>query len=389
MPARRHDSLLFTIVVSVVAALAAIPMALVLALSGEPISLVLAALFALLPVGPLIACYLWLDRYEPEPKTLLSLGLVWGAFVATLLALLLQGVGGFVAGWSNEFSLAVVAPVTEEATKGLFLVLLWLWRRQEFDGVLDGIVYAGMVGIGFAFTENILYLSASYNGTDAGQPGGLTELGVTFVMRGLASPFAHPLFTAFLGIGLGLAVSSRSTVVRVLAPLGGYGLAVATHAAWNGSTLVAHGAGFIGVYLIVMIPMFLAMVGLAIWVRSQERVLLARALGDASSRGLIPPQDIAHVVDLGARRRARSFARSNGSDRGLAAMRDYQQAAVELGYLHHRVLRGTAPKDFAARGQAFVERMHAVRPLIAFPQTYGQPVAPPLVQPRTPGGRHR
>ena len=52
------------------------------------------------------------------------------------------------------------APVTEEASKGLFLLLLLWWRRAELDGVLDGIVYAGMVGIGFAFTENILYLAA-------------------------------------------------------------------------------------------------------------------------------------------------------------------------------------------------------------------------------------
>ena len=49
-------------------------------------------------------------------------------------------------------------PVTEEASKGLFLLLLLWWRRAELDGILDGIVYAGMVGIGFAFVENILYL---------------------------------------------------------------------------------------------------------------------------------------------------------------------------------------------------------------------------------------
>ena len=48
-------------------------------------------------------------------------------------------------------------------------------------------------------------------------------------------------------------------------------------------------------------------------------------------------------------------------------MRDYQQAAVELGFLHHRYLRGTPPPDFAARGQQYVERLTAVRPYISFP----------------------
>lgn len=377
MPVRRHDSLVFTVVVSLIAACAAIPIAVLMALSGEGPSVVLGAIFALIPVGPLMACYLWLDRYEPEPKSLLALGLAWGAFVATLLALLVQGVGGFVAGWSEVASLAIVAPVSEEATKGLFLVLLLIWRRQEFDGVLDGIVYAGMVGMGFAFTENILYLSAAYNGTDGGAPGGLPGLGVLFVIRCIASPFAHPLFTAFIGIGIGLAVSSRSRLFRIAAPIGGYLLAVGLHAAWNASTLLADGVGFIGIYLVVMIPMFVLMVGFAVWVRSHERDLLLRALRDAAARGLIPAGDIGHVVDLGARRQARLFAKAHGGVTGLRAMRDYQQAAIELGYLHHRVLRGTAPRDFVVRGQDFVERLHAVRPWIAFPT------------PLPAGGRHR
>ena len=119
----------------------------------------------------------------------------------------------------------VVAPVTEEVTKGAFLVLLLWWRRHELDGVLDGIVYAGMVGVGFAYTENILYLAAAYDGTDGLGPGGTTALTSTFVVRCLISPFAHPFFTAFIGIGVGLAIASRRTSVRLLAPVVGLALA--------------------------------------------------------------------------------------------------------------------------------------------------------------------
>jgi RsiW-degrading membrane proteinase PrsW (M82 family) len=370
MPVRHRESVVFTAVISVVAAVAAIPMAIVLALSGGGGVVLLAALFAAIPVGPLIACYLWLDRYEPEPKSLLLIGLAWGAFVSTLLAIVVQGVGGFVAGWDERTSAVLVAPISEEATKGLFLVLLLLWRRHELDGVLDGIVYAGMVGIGFAFTENILYLAAAYNGTDGFGPGGIEGLGTIFVIRCLASPFAHPLFTAFIGIGVGLAILNRSPLVRVVAPLAGYTLAVLTHAAWNGSTLVGDGAAFVLAYVVVMVPGFLMVVGFAIWMRTRERTLLLASLGDAAHRGLIAHADIPHVVDLGARRRARRFARSHGGQRGLAAMREFQQAAIELGYLHHRFLRGTAPHDFEVRGQAFVARMQAARPWIAFPTTH-------------------
>jgi protease PrsW len=370
MPARRRESVVFTVVISVVAALAAIPIAIVLALSGASSVVFLAAAFALVPVGPVIACYLWLDRYEPEPKSLLLTGLAWGAFVATFLALLVQGIGGLVVPLSPKLASILVAPLTEEATKGLFLVLLLIWRRQELDGVLDGLVYAGMVGTGFAFTENILYLAAAYNGTDGIGPGGVEGLGTLFVIRCLASPFAHPFFTAFTGIGVGLAIASRSNAVRVGAPLAGYCFAVLGHAAWNASTFISDGIGFFVVYVIVMVPAFLSLAGFAIWTRGREKKLLTAALYDAAQRGLIPPEDVAQVVDLSGRRSARRFAKEHGGSRGLDAMREYQQAAIELGYLHHRFLNGTAPRDFAQRGQVFVDRMQAVRPWIAFPTPY-------------------
>ncbi|MEZ5096975.1 MAG: PrsW family glutamic-type intramembrane protease [Nocardioides sp.] len=50
------------------------------------------------------------------------------------------------------------------------------------------------------------------------------------VLRCLVSPFAHPLFTAFTGIGVGVAASSRSAAVRFFAPVLGYCAAVAAHA---------------------------------------------------------------------------------------------------------------------------------------------------------------
>ena len=97
--------------------------------------------------------------------------------------------------------------------------------------MLDGIVYAGMVGVGFAFTENILYLAAAYDGTDGLGPGGTTALTATFVVRCLISPFAHPFFTAFIGIGVGVAIASRRTWVRLLAPVGRPGAAALLHGA--------------------------------------------------------------------------------------------------------------------------------------------------------------
>jgi protease PrsW len=366
MPRVRRENLAFTVVVTVLVCLGALPILFIVAASGAPRSMLLATVLAALPVAPLVACYLWLDRYEPEPKRLLLLGLLWGGFVATAAALLVQGIGGVVVGFSNRESLAVVAPVTEEFAKGLFLVLLLWWRRQELDGILDGIVYAGMVGIGFAFVENIFYLAAAYNGTDGMGPGGTSALGSVFVIRCLFSPFAHPLFTTFIGIGVGVAVGSRSRAVRVAAPLAGYAVAVLAHGLWNGSTLYGF-SGFVGVYLVLMAPAFLGLVGLAVWARHSEQRMLAAALTDAARRGLIPATDIGWIVDLRARRYGREYARQHGGEAAYRAMRDYQQAAIELGFLHYRYLRGTPPPDFASRGREHVARINAARPHVAFP----------------------
>jgi protease PrsW len=366
MASARRDSRAFTIIVIVLVCLGALPMLLLITLSNAPGITVLATVLAAVPVVPLVLCYLWLDRYEPEPRRLLLMGLLWGAFAATFGALVVEGVGGLFPGVSDEVGLAVVAPVSEEATKGLFLLFLLWWRRAELDGILDGIVYAGMVGIGFAFTENILYLGAAYDGTDATGPGGLAGVTGTFVVRCLFSPFAHPLFTAFTGIGVGIAVSTRSPFWRWAAPVLGYCCAVLAHGTWNGSTVFG-GRGFLGTYLVIMVPAFAALVWFGTWLRGSEKRMLTSALGDAAQRGLFPATDIGWVVDLRARRSARLYARMNGGKPAEEAMRDYQQAAIELGFLHSRYLRGTPPDDFAARGQDFLSQINAIRPSIAFP----------------------
>jgi hypothetical protein len=116
-----------------------------------------------------------------------------------------------------------------------------------------------------------------------------------------------------------------------------------------------------------MLPAFCGLVALAVWARHSERRMLIAALNDAATRGLIPATDIGWLVELRGRRQSRAFAKQQAGPQGEEAMRTYQQAAIELGFLHHRFLKGTAPRDFQARGQAYVNRIAAVRPFIAFP----------------------
>ncbi len=381
-----RSSAAFTIVVTVVMLIGAAAMSLVLLLSGAPGALVVGILLAAVPLAPLISVYMWLDRYEPEPRSLLVLGLGWGAFVATSGALVLQLFDTLIFESDDTFMAAVVAPITEEAAKGLFILLLLFYRRHELDGVLDGLVYAGMVGIGFAFTENILYLMSAYMGED-GQAGGIGGAVGLFIVRCVFSPFAHPFFTAFIGIGIGIAVGSPSKAVRVLAPILGYIVAVGAHAAWNGSLMLDDGRNAVATYFFLMVPAFLLLTGFAIWSRRREGKVLTTALGDCAQRGFLDPAEIPWLSRIPARRFARRYAEKVGGKEARRTMVAYQNEAVELGFLHSRYLRGVAPPDFAQVGQQHVEHMRALRPGLLWPQPTGdgRAVQMPAI-PRTGSG---
>ena len=188
-----------------------------------------------------------------------------------------------------------------------------------------------------------------------------------FLVRCLFSPFAHPLFTTFIGIGVGIAVGSRSRGVRIAAPLAGYLLAVVAHAIWNGSTLYGF-TGFVGVYVVLMAPAFVGMVG-ARGVGPQLRAADAGRVADRRRAARADPRHRHRVAGRasGPVAPAAPTRSSTAGRRRYRAMRDYQQAAVELGFLHHRFLRGVPPPDFAERGQDYVARIAAARPFVAFP----------------------
>ncbi len=350
--ARRRSSVAFTVVVAVLLFLGACVMGLILLRSGAPGALVVGAVLAALPVGPVVATYLWLDRYEPEPIGVLALAFAWGAIAATAIASLLEAADRVALKTSTALSSVVVAPVVEEAGKGLFIFLLLWFRRREIDGILDGLVYAGLVGVGFAFTENILYLAAADMGARPFGPGGLGAATGLFVVRGIFSPFAHPLFTSATGIGVGYAVLTRSRFWRVAAPVLGCLVAVCAHALWNASVFLGGGRTFALTYVVAMVPAFLLFVGFAVWARRREGRMLTRALTDCANRGFLAHREVPWLVRLPARRVARSFARSNGGPVAATVMKEYQQQAVEL-------------------GSGMVTRLAALRAYVLFPQPAG------------------
>lgn len=312
------------------------------------VALLTGMIFAALPVPVYLGLALLLDRYEPEPATLLALTFLWGAGAATVIALVLNSTGQALVSQSfgsevgQLYGTTVSAPVVEESAKALALLGIYRWRRTELDGVLDGIVYATMVGLGFAFTENALYYGrALIEGQDV--------LAGTFFARGILSPFAHPLFTSLTGIGFALAAGSRGPF-RALPAVLGLLAAMALHALWNATSVDASGAGFLLVYTLIMVPTFLAVITIAIVARAREGRVVRERLGPEIANGVLGPADLQALSSLRARRRAlRASARS-----ARRARKQLYRAAVDLAFLRRQLdrlperLRGAAAEQEAA-----------------------------------------
>ncbi len=211
----------------------ALPMTVFIAVLN-PIAIPL-AFIPLIVVGPVLW---WMDRVEPEPFQHRAHSFLWGATISGVVA---GTVNSIVFAASSETWAAVVsAPLSEEIMKTLGIV--WALRRKEIDGVMDGVVYAGWVALGFAVVENFLYFS------DAADQDMLVE---TVFARGVLTPFAHPLFTVWSGLAIGWAVSRNRSAAGQL--VWGLPIAIGLHAAWNGSLILAEDNESV---LLVAIPAF-------------------------------------------------------------------------------------------------------------------------------------
>ncbi|NHA67511.1 PrsW family intramembrane metalloprotease [Phycicoccus sp. CMS6Z-2] len=301
----------------------------------------LALAVAVVPLAIVIPAFMWLDRFEAEPTRYLVGAFLWGALVAALVAAVFNTSAMAVLRTATDPDAALattavlVAPVVEEGLKGLLVVLVWRFLGREFDGLTDGMVYAGVCAAGFAFTENIQYLAEAYT------EGGGEALTATFVARCLLSPFAHPMFTVLTGVGVGVAATSRGWAPKVLAPVGGYVLAVLAHGLWN-LAAVSGGSGLVVVYVLVEVPVFLTFVAFVVWVRRREGRLIGYFLRPYADAGWVSAGEVAMLSSMPARREARMWARVNAGSRGLAAMRAFQDTASELALLRRRMQHDAA-----------------------------------------------
>ncbi len=269
----------------------------------------------------------WFDRFEREPKKLLLAVFLWGAFVATIGAVIAEWIlgEGVLALTQNE-SLAELAttsffaPLVEESLKGIAILLVAWVFRSEFDSLLDGLVYAGIVALGFAATENVFYLFGAYDEKGWG------FFFTLFFLRVILTGWNHAAFTAFIGIGIAFGRLSKKWAVWLCAPILGWMLAVILHGTFNALISSESGAGVI-LALCVSWLSWLTVLALVLWAITRDRARMRLYLRDEVARGAMTSEQYEVACSAFTRSMARFGAIGSGS---FWQTRRFYQVCAEL-----------------------------------------------------------
>jgi RsiW-degrading membrane proteinase PrsW (M82 family) len=290
-----------------------------------------ASVLAYLPVALYLFVPYVVDRYDPEPWWALLGVFVWGALFAAGFSAVFNTYGGQLVGeltadreTGELYSLAISAPVFEELFKGLAVFGMVVFLRREFDGVVDGIIYATFVAIGFAATENIIYYARADLAETVGRRSG--ALSQIFVLRGVLTPWLHPLFTSMTGLGFGLARENNEAWKNVVYPAFGYVVAVVLHSWWNGlPTITARIAGptggqlMQGLNLLIGIVMALTFFVIVLLLVRRKGQTIKKYLYDELLIGTISPEEFQLIGSWGGRLKARLSWRGKAGEDFVAA----------------------------------------------------------------------
>jgi RsiW-degrading membrane proteinase PrsW (M82 family) len=292
----------------------------------------------------------WFDRYEKEPLGLLIASFLWGALPAIIFSLIVElvldvPISRFVEPvTASLIGAAVVAPVAEEVFKGAALLLLLVFFRKEIDSPLDGIIYGGLVGFGFAAVENVFYFAGVFFES------GLDGLASLAVFRAFAFGLNHALFTGLTGLGLALARTVPNWWVKISAPLAGLLVGMVAHAVHNGSVML--GAELCWPCLVAVASDWggaLILLVVVIWVSVREWRWISTYLADEVQSGTLSQEDYAVVRSYVGRVAARLSALVGGDFRRWWDLGRFYQLATELAFNKQRLTHFPAEEDTRAR----------------------------------------
>ncbi len=302
-----------------------------------------------------------IDLYEREPLRYVIPVFVWGFAVATTISLVFNTLFELTLSsvtsvkTADFFTAVVAAPVVEECSKGLALLLIffvaYLARRKsgliEFAGVMDGIVYGSAVGFGFALAEDILYYA---------------QFGAeTFVMRRIFGGFAHAAFTSLTGIGIGLIPFVHHRIFKPIPPLLGLLGAITLHATFNLTATLFGPLAYAVLFFVVLVYLLVIILWLA-----YERRTIRGELRDEVGRTITPEE---YSVLPTYFRRTGYYLRLifSGHLRAWTGARRLHSSAVDLAFAKRLARRSPTP--------AREERVRALRQKISNLRTAPVPQA--------------
>ena len=320
--------------------------------------LVVAVLGALIPTAIYVLFVWWLDRYEKEPLWLLALAFFWGAGPAAFLSvafeqLIFPAIAALGAeGWAADLiQVGIAAPLVEESLKGIALVGLVIVFFDEFDDVLDGIIYGAMIGFGFALTENIFgYFLPTLGEETLGR-------GLPFIfLRTIVFGANHAFWTGITGAAVGYARLARNWPRRLLSPLGGWSLAVLFHSLHNiGTSMTQHGFYFpLGFSLIVDWGGLLLLLLVAAMALRRECRWIELGLVAEVNQGLLTVEEYDVLRSAGRRLWLQLLAFRRGGRQASRAVARYFQTATELAF-KKRHMRAAGNRGAES---AEVQRLH-------------------------------
>jgi RsiW-degrading membrane proteinase PrsW (M82 family) len=373
--------------IGVIIALATVTGLIVILLTAtNPVGTAIGFVLSSVAMTIVVLAYLWLDRWEPEPPRLLLLAFLWGTSVAVVISAILQltleaAINPGQTETVSPISIVLGAPLTEEAAKGLFLLLMMTGRRRnELNSMTDCLVYAGLVGAGFAWLEDILYIGGGAS---------VSESLATAALRLIMAPFAHSLFTTMFGIGVYFALQQRNALAKALCILLGYAGAVIMHGLWNGSSLLSVEAYFL-TYVFWMVPVFVLAIVLGVWSRRREQRVVAEKLPGMVAAGLVTPNEATWLGSIRSRKSAIGEATRLGGRPAGKAVKNFAGQVVELAFVRDRIDRGFGDQRLSTLLNDEAYGVHAARaaaPVLQGLSGYRAPSAPRKVSDRRGRGK--
>jgi RsiW-degrading membrane proteinase PrsW (M82 family) len=340
-------------------------------------SIIAALTIPIIPVAGIFLLVNFMDRYEREPWFLRLAAFLWGAIIAIPPALFIErNVDNILQNLldpntTNEVLRVALqglnAGITEETIKGLGLLLLFFVLRDEFDGVVDGIVYGALIGAGFAMVENFRYFALDSK----------NFLVFLIVGRIILGWLGHSTFIACFGAALGYVRYTRVRWKQIVIPLLGFLIAVGLHSFFDfvdfqASAAIRSSAGnpavvnfaliaIIGNYL----PPFLAQIGLLyILIRAlaHETAIIREFLAVEVSNNIVTVGEYALLQNSFQRTKAERQILWQYGYRQWVRVKDLYQTEIGLAFRKWHVSMGDKPKlGYLQPEDAYRQRIKRLR----------------------------